>query len=206
MCLSSWATTRLEDVAAAAPTGLRWFQLYVYKDRALTTTIVRRAQAAGYKALVLTVDAPLLGQRVHSSRPPPTAIERSRNPAPPAPPRPPPNPTHRATLLTLFNYTFNHLPLFISRCFEKENDVRNGFSLPSQWTLANFAEKGDMVAGTVGQSGLAAHVASQLDQTLSWKDVAWLRSLTTLPIVVKGPAPRTTMAGSGGAHLPASSP
>ena len=64
MCLSSWATTSLEDVAKAAPSGLRWFQLYVYKDRAMSAAIVRRAEAAGYKALVLTVDAPLLGRRV----------------------------------------------------------------------------------------------------------------------------------------------
>jgi hypothetical protein len=61
--LSSWATTNIEDVAAAAPEAARWFQLYIYKDRELTAQLVRRAEAAGYKAIALTVDAPILGIR-----------------------------------------------------------------------------------------------------------------------------------------------
>lgn len=60
---STIGTTSLEDVAAAAPTATRWFQLYIYKDRKLTESIVRRAENAGFKALVLTVDAPLFGLR-----------------------------------------------------------------------------------------------------------------------------------------------
>lgn len=60
---STIGTTSLEDVAASAPTGTRWFQLYIYKDRKLTESIVRRAENAGFKALVLTVDAPLFGLR-----------------------------------------------------------------------------------------------------------------------------------------------
>jgi len=62
--------------------------------------------------------------------------------------------------------------------------VRNGFALPPHWRLANFNE--EMVQGAAGQSGLAAYVASQLDQTLNWSDVAWLKTITSLPIVVKG--------------------
>lgn len=50
-------------MAAAAPTATRLFQLYIYKDRKLTESIVRRAENAGFKALVLTVDAPLFGLR-----------------------------------------------------------------------------------------------------------------------------------------------
>ena len=42
--------------------GAKWFQLYVSKDRAYTEAIVKHAQAAGYKALVLTVDRPVLGK------------------------------------------------------------------------------------------------------------------------------------------------
>jgi len=64
MTLSSWATTSIEDVAEAAPNGLRWFQLYVYNDREMTAAVVRRAEKAGFKALALTVDAPVLGRRV----------------------------------------------------------------------------------------------------------------------------------------------
>lgn len=65
--LSTLATTRLEDVAAEAARP-PWFQLYVFRDRALTLDLVRRAEAAGYEALVLTVDAPLLGQRERDAR------------------------------------------------------------------------------------------------------------------------------------------
>jgi (S)-2-hydroxy-acid oxidase len=64
MTLSSWSTTALEDVAAAAPEGLRWFQLYVYKDRKITLDLVKRAEKAGYKAFAVTVDTPVLGHVV----------------------------------------------------------------------------------------------------------------------------------------------
>lgn len=52
----------------ACGVGARWFQLYVSKDRSYTEGIVKHAEAAGYKALVLTVDRPVLGEcgaRVH---------------------------------------------------------------------------------------------------------------------------------------------
>ncbi len=65
MTLSSWSTVSIEQVSEAyEDSGLRWFQLYVYRDRALTKSLVQRAERAGYKALVLTVDTPLLGQRL----------------------------------------------------------------------------------------------------------------------------------------------
>ena len=60
--LSTLSNTRVEDVVAAA-TGPVWFQLYVYRDRAATEALVRRVEAAGCSALVLTVDTPLLGRR-----------------------------------------------------------------------------------------------------------------------------------------------
>eukprot|EP01036_Dinobryon_divergens_P032417 gene32417-42000_t len=63
MTLSSWSTTALEEVAAAAPSGYRFFQLYVYKDRAVTLDLIRRAEKAGYVALAVTVDTPILGRR-----------------------------------------------------------------------------------------------------------------------------------------------
>lgn len=62
MTLSSWSTTSVEDVGAAGP-GPKWFQLYVYKDRELTADLARRAERAGYKALAITVDTPVLGRR-----------------------------------------------------------------------------------------------------------------------------------------------
>jgi 4-hydroxymandelate oxidase len=65
--VSTLATTSLEDVAAAAD-GPRWFQLYVHKDRELTRALVERAHAAGYRALVVTVDTPILGRRLADER------------------------------------------------------------------------------------------------------------------------------------------
>jgi isopentenyl diphosphate isomerase/L-lactate dehydrogenase-like FMN-dependent dehydrogenase len=59
MCVSTTSSCSLEDVAAAAPSGVRWFQLYVYKDRERTRRLVQRAAAAGYVALCLTVDLPV---------------------------------------------------------------------------------------------------------------------------------------------------
>jgi (S)-2-hydroxy-acid oxidase len=135
MTLSSWSTTPLEEVAQAAPGGYRWFQLYVYKDRAVTLDLVKRAERAGYKALAVTVDTPILGRR--------------------------------------------------------EADIKNRFALPAHLTMGNFIgaggahAEGTKSAGDKG-SGLASYVASLIDQTLTWDDIAWLRKNTTLKIVVKG--------------------
>jgi 4-hydroxymandelate oxidase len=62
-CASTLATTTLEDIAIAGPSALRWFQLYVHKDREFTGRMISRAKAAGYRAIVLTADAPVLGHR-----------------------------------------------------------------------------------------------------------------------------------------------
>lgn len=130
MCLSTIASTSLEEVAAATTTTL-WFQVYVYKDRAITRHLVARAEAAGYQALALTVDTPKFGRRYA--------------------------------------------------------DVRNHFHLPAGITVANFADAGLEKLGAVsGESGLAAYSASLFDPSLTWEDVAWLKSITKLPVLVKG--------------------
>jgi len=67
MVLSTLSTTSIEDVAAASP-GTLWFQLYVYKDRGATRGLIQRAEAAGCKAIVLTVDAPVWGRRERDVR------------------------------------------------------------------------------------------------------------------------------------------
>ncbi len=130
MILSTLSTRPVEAVVAAA-SGPVWFQLYVYRDRGATAALVRRAEAAGCRALVLTVDAPLLGRR--------------------------------------------------------ERDVRNRFRLPPGLSVANMLPEGygDLPPADA-DSGLAAYVAALLDPSLSWQDVAWLRSITELPVVVKG--------------------
>lgn len=65
--LSSFASTRLEDVAEAAP-GPLWFQLYWQGDGPATLALAQRAETAGYRALVLTVDAPVSGVRNREQR------------------------------------------------------------------------------------------------------------------------------------------
>jgi len=130
MINSTLSNTAVEDVVAAAD-GPVWFQLYIYRDRAATRALVERAEAAGCTALVVTVDAPLLGRR--------------------------------------------------------EADVRNGFHLPEGLRIANMLATGaDEIPAALGGSGLAAYFASLLDPSVSWRDLAWLRSITNLAIVVKG--------------------
>jgi 4-hydroxymandelate oxidase len=96
MTVSTSATTSLEEVATASPVGPRWFQLYRLHSPAHTDDLARRAGQAGYGALVLTVDLPVLGRRhrdlrhdfalpaglplanhppVAGAQPPPTAAE-----------------------------------------------------------------------------------------------------------------------------------
>jgi len=125
MVVSTIATVSLEDLAA---TGVRrWFQLYVLKDRDLTATLVKRAHAAGYEAIVLTVDTPLLGRRLR--------------------------------------------------------DERNSFALPAGIGLANL--EGSGLPESSG-SGLFSFFLERHDASLTWNDVAWLRSLSPLPLVLKG--------------------
>ena len=128
--LSTLATTSIEDVARAAPDGRLWFQLYVFKDRGLTTELVRRAEASGYEAIVMTVDAPFLGRR--------------------------------------------------------ERDARNRFTLPEGLAAANLAGSLARIGTDGMDSGLFQFFASVLDPGLTWDDVEWLASLTSLPVLVKG--------------------
>ena len=145
--LSTLSTTAVEDVVAAA-SGPVWFQLYVYKDRAATEALVRRVEAAGCRALVLTVDAPLLGRR--------------------------------------------------------ERDVKNRFALPPHLGIQNMHAHGYAALGAAdGDSGLAAYVATLIDPALTWDAVSWLRSITALPVLVKGivradDAARAIAAGAAG--------
>ncbi len=128
--VSTLATTRLEDVAAAS-SGPKWFQLYVHKDRELTRELVERAVASGYRALVLTVDAPLLGRRLA--------------------------------------------------------DERNRFALPPGMTMANLmTSEAARTSSAEEQSMLARHFVDKHDASLTWKDLAWLQGLSSLPLVVKG--------------------
>ena len=133
MTLSSWATTSIEEVAQANGGGLRWFQLYVYRDKTITMDLIRRAEHVGYKALVITVDTPILGRRLA--------------------------------------------------------DSRNKFKLPDHLKLANFStQSAQSSVGTQQQSesGLYRYTQALIDPKLTWDTIKWVKSLTTLPVIVKG--------------------
>lgn len=61
--MSTLSTTSLEEISEISPNSVKWFQLYIYKDREATKDLVKRSELAGFKALVLTVDAPIFGLR-----------------------------------------------------------------------------------------------------------------------------------------------
>jgi 4-hydroxymandelate oxidase len=122
LVVSTLAYCSLEAVAAASLHPL-WFQLYVYRDRDLTRSLVERAARAGYRALVLTVDTPVLGSR--------------------------------------------------------EREVRTGFR-------ASISPSDVPQPQGDGISDEARATHRLLDPDLTWDDIAWLRSISPMPIVVKG--------------------
>ncbi len=68
MILSTTSSHSIETVAEAVPDAIRWFQLYVQSDIGVSRSLVERAEAAGYGAIILTVDLPLLGYRDRDRR------------------------------------------------------------------------------------------------------------------------------------------
>ena len=130
MMLSTLSTSSIEEVLPEA-TGPVWFQLYVYKDREATLSLVERAVSHGCTAIALTVDAQVWGRR--------------------------------------------------------ERDIKNRFRLPKGLSIKNLmpAGKGDF-PDEKADSGLAAYVTWQFDQTLTWKDIDWLCSKAKVPVLLKG--------------------
>ena len=68
MCLSTLATVRPGELAAKAPPGRRWFQLYCFRDEGVTRALMEEAIDSGYEAIVVTVDAPRGGRRERDLR------------------------------------------------------------------------------------------------------------------------------------------
>jgi isopentenyl diphosphate isomerase/L-lactate dehydrogenase-like FMN-dependent dehydrogenase len=66
MCLSTLSTSTPEEIASTG--AARWYQLYVFRDRGVTRELVDRARDAGFTALLVTVDAPVLGRRERDLR------------------------------------------------------------------------------------------------------------------------------------------
>lgn len=121
--LSTISGRSLEDVAAAS-SGTKWFQLYVHKDRGVSKAMLERAVAAGYKAVVLTVDLPVPGYREREMR--------------------------------------SRLQMSDAQAFGN---------------LSGMATEGlellDLIEGVVNPS-------------LTWDDLEWIRSITDLPLLIKG--------------------
>ena len=57
------ASATIEDIASAAPNGLHWLQMYIFRDREFTKSLIKRAEDSCYKAIVFTVDAIIHGRR-----------------------------------------------------------------------------------------------------------------------------------------------
>ncbi len=133
LVLSTQASTPLEDVArlvlSDADRGPLWFQLYLQPDRAFTRDLVQRAEAAGYEALVLTVDAPVSGVR--------------------------------------------------------DRERRAGFALPPGVSAVNLQGLRTPPAAVL-QPGQSALFDNLLTHAPTWADIAWLRSVTRLPVLLKG--------------------
>jgi (S)-mandelate dehydrogenase len=66
--ISTSSSVRMEDIRRAAPQARLWFQVYLYKDRELVRSLIARALQIGCDALVITVDVPILGQRLRDRR------------------------------------------------------------------------------------------------------------------------------------------
>ncbi|KAA8540339.1 hypothetical protein F0562_024742 [Nyssa sinensis] len=126
MALSFMSTCTVEEVASSC-NAVRFFQLYVYKRRDVSAVLVKRAERNGFKAIILTVDAPRLGRR--------------------------------------------------------EADIKNKMIQPQ---LKNF--EGLLSTEVVSDNGsnIEAFVSGTFDASLCWKDIEWLRSITSLPILIKG--------------------
>jgi len=124
MCLSTIATSTPAEVAAAAPESPRWFQLYVFRDRDVTRSLIDQAVEHGYGAIVFTVDAPWLGRR--------------------------------------------------------ERDLRTRFRVPEEIVVPSIAAMGEWEGATPLQ------LLGAIDPSLDWDDLAELRELAPLPLVLKG--------------------
>jgi lactate 2-monooxygenase len=126
----------MEDVARAGGDGPRWYQLYWPKDDEITKSLVRRAESAGYQAIVVTLDTTLLAWR-------------------PA------------------DLGHGFLP------FLEGTGVAQFLTDPAFRATLERTPEEDLEAA-VGQW------AAVVNKILTWEDLAFLRSLTSLPILLKG--------------------
>ena len=135
-CASTLANDPLEDVKAACGDTPAWFQLYTPKNRELATSLIRRAEDAGYKALVVTLDTWVTGWR-------PRDLNASNFPQ------------------------------------LRGKVLQNYFTDPVFRSLLAKPPEEDPAAAIFTW-------AATFGQVLTWEDMAWFKSVTKLPIVLKG--------------------
>ncbi|MES3042827.1 alpha-hydroxy-acid oxidizing protein [Sphingomonas faeni] len=136
LCQSTLSNDPLEDVAAQFGDTPGFFQLYTPKNDALTESLVRRAEAAGYKAIVVTLDTWVTGWR--------------------------PRDLNTANFPQLRGHV-----------------LANYFSDPVFRAMLDRPPEEDPAAAVRQWAGVFGKV-------LTWADMPWLRSLTSLPLVLKG--------------------
>lgn len=147
--LSTLSSVSLEEVARVDTE--KWFQVYCYKDRSLTENMVLRAKQAGYKALCLTIDAQIPGNRELD-------IKNGLTIPP------------RLTITNIAN-TILHFRWLLSTAFSPKISFAN---IPAEYAKQR---KG---------GALLQYVSDQLDTTLSWNHVRWLREIWEGPLILKG--------------------
>lgn len=135
-CASTLANDPLEDVKAACGDTPAWFQLYTPRNRELATSLIRRAEEAGYSALVITLDTWVTGWR----------------------PR---------------DLNASNFPQLRGRV------LQNYFTDPVFRSLLAKPPEEDLNAAIFTW-------AATFGQVLTWDDMAWFKSVTKLPIVLKG--------------------
>ncbi len=135
-CASTLANDPLEDVKAACGDTPAWFQLYTPRNKELATSLIRRAEDAGYKALVVTLDTWVTGWR-------PRDLNASNFPQ------------------------------------LRGKVLQNYFTDPVFRSLLAKPPEEDPAAAIFTW-------AATFGQVLTWDDMAWFKSVTRLPIVLKG--------------------
>ena len=135
--LSTVSSRPLEEIGQAMSCAPHWFQLYWGKDHELTTSLLERAEKAGYSALVVTLDTAMLGWRERDLRHP-------------------------------------YLPFLL------------GHGLANYFTDPVFCSRLDKPPQADPATAIRLWASLFSNTALTWKDLAWLRNQTRLPIVLKG--------------------
>jgi len=171
MIFSSQASVSMERCAAAMGSGPRWFQLYWSKDDELAESFVRRAEACGCEALVVTLDTTMLGWRTRDLDLAYLPFLQARG---------------------IAQYTSD--PVFMRKLEEPlplapAARGRPTFTaLRGVWKAARTIPGGSVrnLRKGIALAAVRRFIATYSRPSLTWDDLAWLRERTKLPIVLKG--------------------